>query len=309
MFVIYDGSFGGLLTAVAWCLRRRCIPDGILAEADQMPLIETVTLPTEKGIRGLFNRHFQSVMGAEQAGLVLDTAYRAWLSEIPEMGSSIRGYLSVALRERGDPSGRLTDQDIAAVAGAARKVSGQAHQYLGLLRFKRAGPSLYLADFSPDYHVLPLILPHFADRLADQEFVICDRRRNIAAWHHRRQADDDGQMAAGQRCTLHWLSPDDQTTAAGMADWSAGRLALPRPAMPAAGQKMEMDDAAAAVDSAGVRTIDGEIDAVLDHQDYEAMWRLYLSRLTIPERRNLFLQRGNLPLKYRTFMTEFNQIG
>jgi hypothetical protein len=60
---------------------------------------------------------------------------------------------------------------------------------------------------------------------------------------------------------------------------------------------------------AGTRPVVNEVDVVADREDYEAMWRLYLSRLTIPERRNLFLQRGNLPLKYRTFMTEFNHGG
>jgi len=288
LFVIYDGSFAGLLTAVAWCLRRQCIPDGLLSESDQMPLIETVTLLTESGIRNLFSRHFRQVMGIEQAGLVLDTAYRAWLSEIPELGSAIRGYLSAALCERCDPAGRLTDPNIAAVASAAKKVSGQAHQYLGLLRFRRAGPSLYLADFSPDYHVLPLILPHFADRLADQEFVICDRRRNIAAWHHAPQRSEGVQKDAGQRCTLHWLSADNQTTAAGRESLSTEGLLLPAQTLITDGR---------------------HLDAVTGREDYEAMWRFYLNRLTIPERRNLFLQRGNLPLKYRTFMTEFNHGG
>jgi probable DNA metabolism protein len=305
LFVIYDGSFSGLLTAVAWCLRRQCIPDGLLSDSDQMPLIDAVTLPTEKGIRSLFNRHFQSMLGNEQAGLVLDTAYRAWLSEMPEMGSSIRGYLSAALRERCDPSGRLTDPHIAAVVGAARKVSGQAHQYLGLLRFRRAGPSLYLADFTPDYHVLPLILPHFADRLADQEFVICDRRRNIAAWHHAPRACADGPIDPRHRCTLHWLSVDDQTTAACMAGAVSEGLVQANRAMIAAGDPP--DDAPTSL--AGTRPVVHEVDVVADREDYEAMWRLYLSRLTIPERRNLFLQRGNLPLKYRTFMTEFNHGG
>lgn len=293
MFVIYDGSFAGLLTAVAWCLRRGCLPDGILSESDQLPLLDSVTLPAESGIRQLFGRHYRTQMGAEQADLVLDTAFRAWLSELPGLGTAIHGFLAAALRERSDPSGRLTDPDIAAVAGAAKKVSGQAHQYLGLLRFKRIGPLLYLAEFSPDYHVLPLILPHFTDRLADQDFVICDRRRGIAAWHH----------AVVQRCTLHWLADDDQRNAwrevsalpdDGAMQPSPPLIAAGCPAKPVAGVPSDI--------AAGCRTV---IDVTGD-DDYEAMWREYLSRLTIPERRNLFLQRGNLPIKYRKYMTEFN---
>lgn len=307
MFVIYDGSFAGLLTAVAWCLRRRCRPDAILSESDQLPLLDSVTLPAEAGIRQLFGRHYRLQMGAEQAELVLDTAYRAWLSELPGLGTAIHGFLAAALHERKDPSGRLTDPDVAAVAGAARRVSGQAHQYLGLLRFRRVGPLLYLADFSPDYHVLPLILPHFADRLADQDFVICDRRRGIAAWHHAAGLDAVGyqparQHPAIQRCTLHWLSDDDQQDASSALPGLPAGTAIPLQPLisgrclsetAAGGPPHNADFQQTAIAAAG-------------GDDYEAMWREYLNRLTIPERRNLFLQRGNLPKKYRKFMTEFN---
>lgn len=307
MFVIYDGSFAGLLTAVAWCLRRGCRPDAILSESDQLPLLDSVTLPAEAGIRQLFGRHYRLQMGAEQAELVLDTAYRAWLSELPGLGTAIHGFLAAALHERKDPSGRLTDPDVAAVAGAARRVSGQAHQYLGLLRFRRVGPLLYLADFSPDYHVLPLILPHFADRLADQDFVICDRRRGIAAWHHADGLDAVGHPAAKhrpavQRCTLHWLSDDDlQNTWSESTALPAGATMLMQPLISGGG----LSDMAAG-DPPSSTGFHQTAIAAAGRDDYEAMWREYLNRLTIPERRNLFLQRGNLPKKYRKFMTEFN---
>lgn len=307
MFVIYDGSFAGLLTAVAWCLRRGCRPDAILSESDQLPLLDSIALPVEAGIRQLFGKHYRLQLGAEQAEVVLDTAYRAWLSELPGLGTAIHGFLAAALRERQDPSGRLTDPDVASVVGAAKRVSGQAHQYLGLLRFRRVGPLLYLADFSPDYHVLPLILPHFADRLADQDFVICDRRRGIAAWHHAAGLDAVGHPAAKhrpavQRCTLHWLSDDDQQNVWSESPGLPAGAAKPLQPLISGGCRFEtvVGDPPLNNDACQVAV------APADGDDYEAMWREYLNRLTIPERRNLFLQRGNLPKKYRKFMTEFN---
>ena len=284
MFVICDGSFGGLLSAVAWCLRRRVIPDGLLTDLDPLPLLESVNLQAEPGIRALFQRHYTSLMGADDAGTVLDTVFRAWLSEMPGIGTAIYGYLSAALLRHHDPAGKLTDPDIAAVVGAAKKVSGQAHQYLGLLRFRKAGPLLYLAEFEPDYHVLPLVLPHFADRLADQEFVICDRRRGIAAWHH----------ASRRRCSLHWLAECE------LADGSS-ETGLSLAAGPA-GQASQVSLPFSSYE-------DPRFAASGQGDDFELMWREYLHRLTIPERCNLFLQRGNLPLKYRRFMTEFNRDG
>jgi len=37
---------------------------------------------------------------------------------------------------------------------------------------------------------------------------------------------------------------------------------------------------------------------------FDALWRRYLDRLTIPERRNLKLQRANMPKKYWKYLTE-----
>jgi len=38
--------------------------------------------------------------------------------------------------------------------------------------------------------------------------------------------------------------------------------------------------------------------------DFEDMWRNYLQHLTIPERRNLALQRSHMPKKYWKYLTE-----
>ena len=275
MFVLYDSTFDGLLSAVAYCLRRRFQPLGLQSELDQQPLLESIAVPCEKNIRRLFRRHLSSVMGPADAESVLDMVFRAFLSEADGLATRIWQYLARALELGYNPADRLYEPVVAAVVAAARRVSAQAHQYLGLLRFRKVGSGFYLADFEPDYHVLPLILAHFADRLADQDFVIRDLRRNLAAVH-----------LAGGAISLHiladaWCAPDSV-------------LAFPADCLLPPG-----DSAAGCLAVQDRLSVSARTD-----EDFANMWRLYLQKLSIPERCNPDLQRANMPKKYWRYLVE-----
>lgn len=205
MFVLFDSTFEGLLSACAWCFRKQLQPTGIFSELDDMPLVPCEFIPYEPNVRRLFSRHLTQVIGGE-AEMVLDCAFRAFLSEQPDIAFHIFQYLQLALQTRSNPSGRLYDSSVAAVMGAVKRVGSQAHAYMGLLRFRSIRPDLFVADFEPDCHVLPLILSHFCDRLPDQNFVIRDQRRHLAALHR-----SDGSTS------LHALADD-------VADFSDSQL-------------------------------------------------------------------------------------
>lgn len=212
MFVLFDSTFEGLLSACAWCFRNKCRPMALISELDPRPLLETETIPCEPNIRRLFSRHLMHVLGQAAGAAVLDNAYRAFLSEQQDIADQIFQYIALALTSRCDPSGRLYEPAVAAVMGAVKRIGSQAHAYLGLLRFRSVSPDFFVADFEPDCHVLPLILPHFCDRLPDQNFAIRDLRRHIAAVH----------LADGTT-SLHVLADEGP-------DLSGNGLALPDPA-------------------------------------------------------------------------------
>ncbi|MDW7657538.1 MAG: TIGR03915 family putative DNA repair protein [Bacillota bacterium] len=269
MFVLHEPTFDGLLSAVAWCLRQREERPVLLPGFSEPLLFPASNIPVEAGIRRLFRRHFMERLGQAAAADVLKKVFSAFLSEEDGIGTRIYRFLYQALRQRCDPSGQLQDPDIAAVVQAAARVGGQAHQYLGLLRFRLLQDQFYLAEFEPDYHVLPLILSHFIDRLQDQQFVICDRKRSIAAWYK-----------PGKGCTLHILEDD------GKADLRT--LSLSSVDVMPEGNDMSAQKA----------------DHIVTDHDFEQLWQRYLKHLTIPERRNLKLQQANMPKKYWKYLVE-----
>ena len=51
------------------------------------------------------------------------------------------------------------------------------------VRFQETVEGSYYASFAPLYDVLPLSLPHFRDRFADQQWIIYDLKRNYGFLH------------------------------------------------------------------------------------------------------------------------------
>ena len=54
---------------------------------------------------------------------------------------------------------------------------------LGFLRFEELSGGVLYAQMEPPYAVLPLIAPHFADRLRQENWIIHDLKRGLLALH------------------------------------------------------------------------------------------------------------------------------
>lgn len=81
-----------------------------------------------------------------------------------------------------------------------RRVKNEAHYYLEFLRFREINlkQPVLLAVFEPNNAVLPFVVPHFADRLNPEWFVIYDKTHQQAAFH-----------APGQQWYIRKLEPEE----------------------------------------------------------------------------------------------------
>ncbi len=266
MIIRFDHSYEGLLSAAAYCYRHRLEPDDLLSCLDPPALFPSVHVSEEEGVTALFRNHLRSLMPASSAEAVLEDCRHAWYAECTGMPFKIMQYIKKAIQIRSDPADRLYEPCIAAVVAASQKVRRQGHHYLGLLRFRQIDEAVFLADFEPDYTMLPVIMPHFCDRMADQAFVIRDLRRGQAGIHL-----PDG------RWDLFDLS---QNSPSGLIKWRLSDR-------PGCGVTRHPDEAAS------LKTL-----------SYEDLWRRYLDRLAIPERINPKLQQQHMPRKYWKHLTE-----
>jgi len=99
-----------------------------------------------------------------------------------ERGNVVLGFLI-----KGFPMGAkvidvLTDPYVMGVMELSRKVDNESHLFSGLIRFTDIGKFLY-SEIEPKCNVLPQVMEHFEDRYPNQNYVIYDKKKQVALVH------------------------------------------------------------------------------------------------------------------------------
>lgn len=201
MLYRYDGSYEGFLCAVfrAFELRDRdAFIEPVTDDTLRWCQTETVCSEPEKARRveqGL------SRLSPRLPG----TVYLAWLSRHEGIDDALLRFVRLGFDRRKDPETMLYNGAAAKVMTAARRAGGEERRFLQFLRFVKALPDLYIADIEPEYDILAMIVPHFAARFPDMDFIIRDKRRRIAAVWNRRE----WQLVEGDERLMALPLPED----------------------------------------------------------------------------------------------------
>ncbi len=177
---IFDGSFEGLLTAIYEAYYRHEEPRSIITDENpQLNLFETnYTVFTD-------NRKAKKVYTAIKEKIsykALKDIYYVYLCDAEEnRGLLIHNYLKLGWKYGSKLEQYMCDDYVFKVQNICKRVTFECHRLLGLIRFKRLEDDLYYAQIEPDNNIVGLLAPHFSKRLADQNWVIHDVKRNIAA--------------------------------------------------------------------------------------------------------------------------------
>ncbi len=175
---VYDGSFEGLLTAIFEAYYRRESPDSILPEQGlqqdilaQYTHIDTDPVKSDRVYESIWSKISQEA---------LKNIYTIYLSGEPEAGTIIYRYLRLGWKMGRNVDLNLADDTIFKVMDINRKVGFEVHRLMGFIRFRQVEGGIYYASVSPDYNVVELLAPHFAERLSDQKWIIHDVKRELA---------------------------------------------------------------------------------------------------------------------------------
>ncbi len=177
----YDGTFEGFLTTLH-----------TIYETGETPADISGTPPRQAG---LFCGAAEVETDAEKCAMfhqwiereisphALRNAHHAFLSETAGVEMAIYRYLELGRRMGKRLDGLLADGRVLPVHRAARKTRGEAYRMKGFVRFREVREGFYYAPLAPDCRILSLIAPHFADRFADQCWIIHDVRRGEGIIH------------------------------------------------------------------------------------------------------------------------------
>lgn len=181
---VYDGSFEGLMTAIYEAYYLRQEPDAIVPKYEfkeelfsSMVHIETELEKAKKVITSIKDKLSPSVL--------LEVFY-VFLSEKEGSSTLIYQYLKMSWQAGGNISGNLSDNLVRKINQICQQVKLERHRMLGLLRFRLVAGDIYYATMEPDNNILALIAPHFVRRLADQNWIIHDLSRGLAALYNQK---------------------------------------------------------------------------------------------------------------------------
>ncbi|AJY69558.1 hypothetical protein RW64_08015 [Geobacter sulfurreducens] len=178
MILRYDGTFAGFLTAVALARERGVEPEAITDRPpEQQALfaaVEEVATDRQRAAAfyGLLRRTLTT--GA------LHTCRLAFHAAEPGRELLLFHFLQLGVVVGRQLEGLLAHERVVPVWKLARAVGREAHRYKGLVRFQHLDGDIWYAAIEPEHRILPLVAPHFADRFADQRWIIHDPRRGEA---------------------------------------------------------------------------------------------------------------------------------
>ncbi|MCX7771528.1 MAG: TIGR03915 family putative DNA repair protein [Clostridia bacterium] len=185
MIYLTDGSFEGILTAVFEAYANKVEPEAIISkdvfQTSLLSEVKEVDTDIEKSDR-VYKAIVEKI--AEEA---METLYRAYLTEDPDVGTYIYRYIKIGLKIGRKTVSYLQNPDILKVHDLSHKVIAEMHLFLGILRFKKLKNGIFYAHIEPDNNITMLISSHFVDRLSDQPWIIHDARRDVYALYDTNQ--------------------------------------------------------------------------------------------------------------------------
>ncbi|MBB5635702.1 putative DNA metabolism protein [Pedobacter cryoconitis] len=185
---VFDGSFEGLLCAVFnWFERKPGLVKLQTAAAFQpdafTPCLHIVN-EREKADR---------VWKGLQAHLSKSSIrkfYCTYLSELDEGYTSLFEFACYLFTAGAEIEKNYGNPHVLALSQIAKKVEREKHRMEAFIRFQQNADGVYYCGIDPDFNVLPLIVKHFKDRYADQQWIIYDIKRDYGLFYDLEKVEE-----------------------------------------------------------------------------------------------------------------------
>lgn len=197
----YDGSFDGMLTCVFESFRCKETPLAILdGTQDQAMLFPTKFIKTSPTCARRVKRSIP-IKISKDADVAVNQLF---LSHETDRSLLILEFLQLGFQLGGKVMDHTTDDVIHRVRTRTQRIGNEAHHYVEFLRFSQHD-SFLAATFSPKNNVLPLVVPHFCDRLPSENFVIYDKVHKSAFLHR-----NDGEIQFLHDSEIQFPEPGEE---------------------------------------------------------------------------------------------------
>ncbi|WP_442589837.1 TIGR03915 family putative DNA repair protein [Pedobacter sp. AW31-3R] len=178
---VFDGSFEGLLCAVFEWFERK---------PGQVILKTTDTYQPDAFSPSLVIHSEERKSARVWAGLQKRLAaawirilYCSYLSEQEEVYTSLFEFCCYLFSNPPGAEKNYGNTHVLNLSQAARKVEREKHRMKAFIRFQHTADGIFYCGIDPDFNVLPLIITHFKNRYADQQWIIYDIKRHYGLYY------------------------------------------------------------------------------------------------------------------------------
>lgn len=177
----FDGSFEGFICAVSHCLEQG-LADPEFVRNEPVPqhdlfMDQFLDIPTVRENAVAFRKSFVAAVSPEAFAM----ARYAFHSRRPAIEQLVWRYLKLGCQAGRRLEEMLADEPVYSVNRIGRQVCHEAHKFKGFVRFQELREGFLYACVEPQADVVPLIAPHFVERVADRRWMIHDPVRRQAA--------------------------------------------------------------------------------------------------------------------------------
>lgn len=203
---VFDGSLEGLLCAVFEWFERK---------PGQIILKTAATYQPDAFVPSLHvhndTKKADRVWKALQAKLGSDWSRRFYCTYLSELESAFTALFEFACYILANPPGAEQNYGnpyVLEVSQIAKKVDREKHRMKAFIRFQHTADGLFYCGIDPDFNVLPLIMKHFKDRYADQQWIIYDIKRHYGLYYDLEKVEEI-QISFNEQKAM--LKPADHT--------------------------------------------------------------------------------------------------
>lgn len=140
--------------------------------------------------------------------------YCAYLSELDEAYTSLFEFSCYLFSSAAGAEKNYGNRYVLTLSQLARKVEREKHRMEAFIRFQHTADGIFYCGIEPDFNVMPLLLNHFKNRYADQQWIIYDTRRHYGLYYNLEKVEeikiDFSSSKTEKQITAQALSADEE---------------------------------------------------------------------------------------------------
>lgn len=188
MIYLYDGSFEGLLSVIFETYASKIIPQNIHSEDSYQETFfsEKTVIPSNPENANRVWTGWQKKLRKETSQL----PYLAFLAGGKNMEIKLLYFAQLSFKSSKPIETNFSDPHIVDIRRAARSVTQEAMRMMQFVRFQATKDNIYFCGIQPQYDVLPLVIDHFKDRFADQQWLLYDIKRDYGFFYNLKTTEE-----------------------------------------------------------------------------------------------------------------------